>query len=70
MSIARSASASPTVVRISRLAVLGVEASPLLGPEGNREFLIAAQKAADARNRCRYIGGMNDIAPPNAASPT
>ena len=22
--------------------VLGVEASPLLGPEGNREFLIAA----------------------------
>ena len=26
--------------------VLGVEASPLLGPEGNREFLIAARKAA------------------------
>ncbi|MFC7476072.1 TlyA family RNA methyltransferase [Dankookia sp. GCM10030260] len=26
--------------------VLGVEASPLLGPEGNREFLIAAHKAA------------------------
>jgi 23S rRNA (cytidine1920-2'-O)/16S rRNA (cytidine1409-2'-O)-methyltransferase len=25
--------------------VLGVEASPLLGPEGNREFLIAARKA-------------------------
>ncbi len=26
--------------------VLGVEPSPLLGPEGNREFLIAARKAA------------------------
>ncbi|WP_419898282.1 TlyA family RNA methyltransferase [Roseomonas sp. USHLN139] len=25
--------------------VLGVEASPILGPEGNREFLIAARKA-------------------------
>ena len=27
-------------------SVLGVEASPLLGPEGNREFLIAARKKA------------------------
>lgn len=27
-------------------SVLGVEASPLLGPEGNREFLIAARKTA------------------------
>jgi len=24
--------------------VLGVEPSPLMGPEGNREFLIAAQR--------------------------
>ena len=27
-------------------SVLGVEPSPLLGPEGNREFLIAARKTA------------------------
>lgn len=26
--------------------VLGIEASPILGPEGNREFLIAARRAA------------------------
>jgi 23S rRNA (cytidine1920-2'-O)/16S rRNA (cytidine1409-2'-O)-methyltransferase len=24
--------------------VLGIEASPLLGPEGNREFLIGAER--------------------------
>jgi 23S rRNA (cytidine1920-2'-O)/16S rRNA (cytidine1409-2'-O)-methyltransferase len=28
--------------------VLGIEASPILGPEGNREFLIAARKAEAA----------------------
>ncbi len=51
--------------------VLGVEPSPLLGPEGNREFLIAAQRAeADPADRCGAGNPPEPSGPRDSPSPS